>query len=721
MVDIVLRQVKGSELTIEEGDQNFQNLKGAVEAIETAAGDINADVSAAQAAASSASSSAAQSLSSKNAAGVSAGLADDARIAAEQAVASIVDDVAQAEVFRNEAQGFSEQASASEIATDTLAQSVAANVAAAIAAAELVGSYVGMFPTTAAGLAAVTDGKYFSTPGTSTAEYSILYRRTNSTTAQEIAKYPSSISIGQLLSAIVFGNPQGYVFTILDADKRAAFGIKEDGTIEMAKALVKNLTITDALTQLQLKGYDIFVGDDVLLTARYVKEGLLIDIQDASGNTVIGLKQDGTLAVAALELLGGSVGSADAGDNFNAEINHIDSNGQSLSNGSVSTPPISTVPRFDSIMFNGGVRNTDGGDTEQEQLASHASFIPLVETTSTDGTLGETPISGAVEQIKELILSEDGIAHGQQTYQLLGSGSGFGGKTLEQLNDSHYFRIYNNIQYAYQNAKTLGKTYRFQAMLWSQGEADDAAGNNVVSYKTALKAYIARVQLDLLTLTGQKENFKFITYQPVSHELATFGLPGYPIVALALAQLADEYSDAYLSHPNYMFPRVGDKAHYTAIGSKWAGAYFGLTYKRVVIDGGTWEPLKPIKAYVEDKIAMTEFRVPRPPLVFDTTIVADHPTKGFRLVDYAGNELAIASVSIVNQKYVKVVAENTIPLGSYLQYAYKSEFTNSNRNGPIDGPRGNLRDSQGDDIVFDPSGINKRMDNWCILFNFKIN
>jgi hypothetical protein len=110
-----------------------------------------------------------------------------------------------------------------------------------------------------------------------------------------------------------------------------------------------------------------------------------------------------------------------------------------------------------------------------------------------------------------------------------------------------------------------------------------------------------------------------------------------------------------------------------------------------------------------------KFRVPKPPLVLDTIHVTNPGQYGFSLVTATGIEIGLRSVSVSSADTVTIVARRPVPVGAKLRYAFKGGVSGSKT-----GPRGNLRDSQGDTLVFDPTGINKRMDNWCVIFEATI-
>ena len=168
--------------------------------------------------------------------------------------------------------------------------------------------------------------------------------------------------------------------------------------------------------------------------------------------------------------------------------------------------------------------------------------------------------------------------------------------------------------------------------------------------------------------------------------------------------------------PSHIFD-YKDGYHIDGPSSKWMGAYIGLVHKRVLVDGQDWKPVHPISHVKQGRILEVKFHVPVQPLVFDTSHIALNTNYGFSLVDSSNNAIAISSVSITQGDTVKIIAATPIPAGSKLRYAW-SPSTSPNR---TTGPRGNLRDSQGNDLIFDPTGINKPMHNWTPIFEYIIN
>ena len=188
----------------------------------------------------------------------------------------------------------------------------------------------------------------------------------------------------------------------------------------------------------------------------------------------------------------------------------------------------------------------------------------------------------------------------------------------------------------------------------------------------------------------------------------------YPTIGLAFLAASIQYSNIYLATPMYIFTYQGDLIHLTNTGSKELGLYYGLVYKRVVIDQTGWEPLRPISKFAQGPAAIVRFNVPRGHLVFDTTLVAMNTNYGFTLKRADDTTVSI-TVSIVGPDTVKILATENIGTGYKLQYAFYSNVP-GNGAGPISGPRGNLRDTQGDSISFTVNGTPYPMYNWCVLF-----
>ena len=135
-----------------------------------------------------------------------------------------------------------------------------------------------------------------------------------------------------------------------------------------------------------------------------------------------------------------------------------------------------------------------------------------------------------------------------------------------------------------------------------------------------------------------------------------------------------------------------------------------MVYKRIVIDGGEWQPLRPIMAHKTGKVLTIRFNSDT--LVFDSTTSPLQPSYGFHLFDANNAEITINSVSIINKDTVKIVASTNIQDGSKLEYAFAPQVGK----GGFGGGAGNLRDNESDVVIYQNTPLHK----WCVNFSLSI-
>lgn len=513
---------------------------------------------------------------------------------------------------------------------------------------------------------------------------------------------------GYLTEQIIEG--VDYPLTVEDAQKKIAVAVMPDGTFKARK--IESQTITAD----EFKG-ELNTGAAVLSDVAHNA----LEVIDSSKKIALAVKPDGTTVAARIDakelLIKGktldTTYSTVKTGTFKYNIAHCECLGQSLSLGTNGSPILTPVQKYDNLMFIGGIRKQHPNNTSVDFFSS---FVPLIEALSADNAnpyiYGETPVGGLTEQIKDLIKSENKVDHTQQNYQLLGTASGEGGKRIHELRDTYVpNNLFPAITEAYNLAQASGKTYGMSAITFVHGEADNVNPTTQDQYKSITLEILSNIDTFVKGTNGQTEDIKLITSQ-----LASFGsATTWPKIELALYQLAMENPNKiFMACPLYIFDYT-DNYHLNNIGSKWLGAYLGLTYKRVVIDGEDWKPVHPISHVKQGRVLEVKFHVPVQPLVFDTDQVAKNTdTYGFSLVDNTGTAISIQSVVITQPDTLKFVTAAPIPTGSKLRYAW-TPVTQPNR---TTGPRGNLRDSQGDTIIFDQTGINKRMDNWCPILEY---
>ena len=539
-----------------------------------------------------------------------------------------------------------------------------------------------VYPDTASGLASTTNGQYFSVPSGNSLEYLILYLN-NAGAAQEIKRYPSAERVSSINQTTV----SGVAIALEDSAGFVAAGVTEDGTFFAEKASFGALSVDNPTAN------KLTMDDLVLDTNSNPAE---FTVEDAYGFSVFAVREDGTAAARNFQcesindvpfsqiIAGGGGGGTSfvSAENFDAEIVMIISYGQSNSVGTDGQPALTTSQAYDNLSFAGGVRPGD--------LAVGSplgSFIPLVERDKPNTTnLGETPIGGATIAIKDLINLENGIAYTQQTYALLGVANGFGGIPIARLEKgtASYTNLLSHVTAAKAVAQSLNKTFKVGAVFWTQGESD----TDGVAYLTKFK----QLQIDLDT------DIKAITKQQTAVPLISFAVDAQSSLAVKLAQIqaSEENPNIHIACPGYPL-KTG--IHFNNVGFKRLGAYYGMAYKRIVVDKVDWNPLLPVDFLVQDDLLQIKFRVAKKPLVIDTTpIGVNYPSSGFSLTDSAGNAIAITGITIVNGDMVKIQAATAIPSGAKITYQ-----------------AGNLRDSQGSTLIFG-GGLNFPLHNWCVVF-----
>ena len=393
------------------------------------------------------------------------------------------------------------------------------------------------------------------------------------------------------------------------------------------------------------------------------------------------------------------------------DITHVITYGQSLSQGFFNKPVLSSRQRYSSLRFNGGVRAQDGVQSEGAEVA-YKQFVPLVETQW--GDKAETPTSGTLNMAMQLIEQENLQSHANLPYRFVGSAPGEGSMDIATLSapERYYARLFRDIAQGKRLADARGKTYGVGAITWTQGESDDSGQTSIPVYVARLRSLRADVDRDAKAMTGQKQDVEMIAYQMATHR--HFG-QRYPHIALALLEASHEDPHIHLAVPMYLF-RYVDGGHTDNRSTEWMGAYYGLVLKRLLIDRETWKPLEPLTWQRLGAIAMLRFNVPAPPLKWDSTQVAGNSDYGFSLRLPSGNLLPIRSVSITGPDEVRITAQSPIPAGTRVEYAFNGVGVAGSRYGP----RGNLRDSQGDAIRFNDGRESMRLDNWCVIFDVQL-
>jgi hypothetical protein len=597
-------------------------------------------------------------------------------------------------------------------AATALAQAAQLGAEAARDAAEL---SAGLFESTTAGLAAVAEGGYFSVPSIGDETFVTLYRKVSGT-ASEVTKYPSTKYLEFISKTLI----TGYAWTLQDAVGRIALGVRDDGDVRTGS--FHGLTILNDLPSgyawaLTDENGHVALGvrtDGTVVMGDVRLAGLVHDtngitglggeyawaINDSLGRIALGVRTDGTVVMgtAIVNEINKSFDQAmvyRSGGTYSAQINFINNTGQSLGEGSTPATALTTSQEYDNVGFPARALNP-------------TSLVPLTVANTQVGSRGESPMYGTLGHVKELIAEENGLLYPVNDYQLAACNNAYGGYSITQLNKGTvpYQNAMTQVQSLADIAALSGRSASFQAVTWTQGEADAVTvpPMDIGIYKGHLKQLAEDYNTDGRAITGQHNQVRFISYQMCSRSRN---------IAVAQLEASNESDLIYIATPTYIFNFPQDDVHVDAESSKWLGGYYGLVYKRVVVDGQDWKPLQPVAHAVVGGTLDLIFN--KDGLTIDTTMVPAQPDYGFQVVDGAGVVQTLSSVSVIGPNRVRLVlASGTIAPGWAVRYG----FANAVGKGTFVGGCGNLRDRQGDRIVY--SAISKPMHNWCVLFNYPL-
>lgn len=205
---------------------------------------------------------------------------------------------------------------------------------------------------------------------------------------------------------------------------------------------------------------------------------------------------------------------------------------------------------------------------------------------------------------------------------------------------------------------------------------------------------------------------------PMFHtQISAWTAGGGPPHALSpykvLAEAEAHPDRTILVGPKYFLPYALPLGqHLNNYGYRWLGAYYGKVYKRVVMDGQPWSPLRPIRITRTGAVITARFHVPVPPLVLDTNAVSDPGHYGFEYYDDSPEPPAITQVELLSEENAVRISLSAVPTGSNQRLRYAYTGVPGAPGGPFTGPRGNLRDSDSE-----PSLSEDPLYNWCVHFD----
>lgn len=532
-----------------------------------------------------------------------------------------------------------------------------------------------VYADTTAGLAATTVGDQFQVVE---GDEVIRYQHDAGPVATEVARYPAATFV------------RGLRDDLDEVRSPLALYVGSDDTVPLFTDNAGRVLLGVSKTTGDLVGANIGDGgvERVLGEAggaRYTGSGPVWPVlTDAGGRVLLGYNETTGAVVGAITAGGGDTGSfpteALADPIVPTAYNHLLFYGQSLSVGAAAGAVLSTTQPYSNVTFNGGPRAWNGTTWD------FGAFKPLIEdevSPAPDGGTNrkETPCSGAANYASTL-LALDGTAPADHV--ILASTAGHGGYRIDQLDKASAW--YSNLTAHVTGAQTLNTDHAVHALCWMQGENDIVSATPYATYRADLNQLQADFEVDAKAITGQTHPVYLLTYQ------VSYGATTHEDVALAQLDLAQKSDRFFLTTPTYHLPH-SDGVHLTAVGYKWAGAYFGRAYSEIV-QGRKPRWLNPVSATRRGAEVRVRMQVPTLPLVLDTITLAATADHGFRVTD-GGVTATISSITVDGSEVVISLA--SAPTGAVVvRYALDSLGTGLSI---TNGASGNLRDSTPDTIT----------------------
>lgn len=278
-----------------------------------------------------------------------------------------------------------------------------------------------------------------------------------------------------------------------------------------------------------------------------------------------------------------------------------------------------------------------------------------------------------------------------------------------------YQKLVNDINTAYKSAIDRGWSFEMPILCWMQGETDvnSYPGTN---YKELILQFAKDINNDVKLITGQKNDIEIICYQTNSLTRAKdFNALAYNCPETEVAQtqmeLIRDSSMFHASGPTYPYDCVNEIIHIDGIGQMMHGILAALPAHDIITHHKNKRGLLPLTVKNNNMEVIIELSVPKPPLVFDTIRVAKADNYGFSVITPDDRNI-IREVYLQNNSVHLICTEQ--PKDCKVRYAVNGDYMKSGR---LHGPRGNLRDSQGDSLTINIQGEKYPIHNWCYQFD----
>lgn len=298
---------------------------------------------------------------------------------------------------------------------------------------------------------------------------------------------------------------------------------------------------------------------------------------------------------------------------------------------------------------------------------------------------------------------------------------GLGMQPIKNLmkGSSPYNKFLDEITHASNIAQERRWDFNLPAVCWMQGESD-IADYPETDYKALLKQMYLDLNTDIKKVTHQTNDIRIICYQS---NIVTKGKRYKPNhfdgteakTPQAQMELIRDDTVFWASGPMYPYSYVKESLHPDGVSQKRFGYLLAESVLDLLHHEDRFIGVVPIKTEITDNEIHILFNVPCPPLCFDTVSVRKVSNYGFNIIRKDNVDI----ISDVNLDGDTVIIKcNESPIGCKIRYAVNGEYWKSGWN---KGPRGNLRDSQGNNKQIEILGKTYALHNWCFQFDYLMN
>ncbi len=281
-----------------------------------------------------------------------------------------------------------------------------------------------------------------------------------------------------------------------------------------------------------------------------------------------------------------------------------------------------------------------------------------------------------------------------------------------------YHKFLEEITCAYKEAQEKGWDFNIPAICWMQGESD-IADYPETDYKTLLKQIYLDLNIDIKEITHQSNDIRIICYQSNIVTKGTRYKPNFfrgteGQTPQAQMELIRDDSVFWASGPMYPYSYVDESLHPDGVSQKRFGYLVARSVLNLLHHEKRFIGVIPTNTEIKDNEIRLHFNVPCPPLCFDTISVRKAKNYGFNVIKEDNTDI-ISEVNLSDNTIIIKCKES--PIGCKIRYAINGWYS---KNGWRVGPRGNLRDSQGDNQKVEIQGRTYALHNWCYQFDYLI-